>query len=167
MMHYEPVKVTINAPRLAEIIIDVIVWHHGLPNSIVTDRSLVFTSKFWSSLCYFFGVKQKLSTAFHSQTDGQTKRQNSTMEAYLTAFVNFKQNDWAKLLPMAEFAYNNAENASTGLMPFELNCGYYSRMSYEEDVDFRSQSKLADELSAELRELMIVCRENLHHTQEL
>ena len=40
-------------------------------------------------------------------------------------------------------------------------------MSYEKDIDPRSQSKLADELSAELRELMIVCRENLHHAQEL
>ena len=68
---------------------------------------------------------------------------------------------------MAKFAYNNAKNASTGHTPFELNCGYHLRMSYEENVDLRSQSKLADELSAELRELMTVCRENLHHTQEL
>ena len=89
------------------------------------------------------------------------------MEAYLQAFVNFEQNDWARLLPMAEFAYNNAKNASTGHTPFELNCGYHPRMSYEEDVDLRSQSKLADELSAELRELMIVCHKNLHHAQEL
>ena len=68
---------------------------------------------------------------------------------------------------MAEFAYNNAKNASTGHTPFELNCGYHPRMSYEEDVDPRSQSKSADELLAELRELMIVCRDNLHHAQEL
>ena len=68
---------------------------------------------------------------------------------------------------MTEFAYNNAKNASTGHTPFELNYGYHPRMSYEEDVDPRSQSKSADELSAELRELMIVCQENLHHTQEL
>ena len=68
---------------------------------------------------------------------------------------------------MAEFAYNNAKNASTGHTPFELNCGFHPRMSYEEDVDPRSQSKSADELSAELRELMIVCQENLHHAQEL
>ena len=40
-------------------------------------------------------------------------------------------------------------------------------MSYKEDVNPRSQSKSADELSAELRELMIVCRENLYHAQEL
>ena len=68
---------------------------------------------------------------------------------------------------MAEFAYNNAKNASTGHTPFELNCGFHPRMSYEEDVDPRSQSKSADELLAELRELMIVCRENLYHAQEL
>ena len=93
MVHYEPVKVTIDTPGLAEVIIDVVVWHHGLPDSIVTDRSSLFISKFWSSLCYFLGVKWRLSTAFHPQTDGQTKRQNSTMEAYLRAFVNFEQND--------------------------------------------------------------------------
>ena len=40
-------------------------------------------------------------------------------------------------------------------------------MSCKEDVDFRSQSKSADKLLAELRELMIVCQENLHHAQEL
>ena len=68
---------------------------------------------------------------------------------------------------MAEFAYNNAKNASTGHTPFELNCGYHPRMSDKEDVDPRSQSKSADELLVELRELMIVCRENLHHAQEL
>ena len=68
---------------------------------------------------------------------------------------------------MAEFAYNNAKNASTGHTPFKLNCGYHPRMSYKEDVDSRSQSKSADELLVELRELMIVYQENLHHAQEL
>ena len=40
-------------------------------------------------------------------------------------------------------------------------------MSYKEEVDYRFKSKLADKLSAKLRELMIVCQENLHHAQEL
>ena len=68
---------------------------------------------------------------------------------------------------MAEFAYNNAKNASTGHTPFELNCGYHPQISYEEDVDPRSKSKSAAELSKEIRELMTVCREKLHHAQEL
>ncbi len=37
MVHYEPVKVTIDAPALAEVIIKTVVQHHGLPDSIVSD----------------------------------------------------------------------------------------------------------------------------------
>ena len=47
------------------------------------------------------------------------------MKAYLGAFVNGKENNWAHLLSIVEFAYNNAQNASTGHMLFELNCGYH------------------------------------------
>ena len=167
MVHYEPVKITIDAPGLAEVIINVVVRHHGLPDSIVTDRGSLFTSKFWSSLCYFLGIKRKLSTAFHPQTDGQTERQNSTMEAYLWAFVNFEQNDWARLLPIAEFAYNNAKNASTGLTPFKPNCRYHPCVSYKKDLNLCSKSRTAEELSSEFRELMTICQQNLHHAQEL
>ena len=83
MIYYEPVKVTIDTLELAEVIIDVVIWHHGLPDSIVTNRGSLFISKFWLLLCYFLGVKRRLSTAFYPQTNGQTERQNSTIEAYL------------------------------------------------------------------------------------
>ena len=73
MVHYKPVKITIDAPELAEVILDVVVRHHGLPDSIVTDKGLLFISKFCSSLYYFLEVKRRLSTAFLPQTDGQTK----------------------------------------------------------------------------------------------
>ena len=73
-VHYELVQTTIDAPRIAEIIINFIVWHHGLSNLIVSNRGSVFTSKFWSSLCYFLGIKRRLSTAFHPQTDSQIER---------------------------------------------------------------------------------------------
>ena len=88
------------------------------------------------------------------------------MEAYLCTFGSWEQNDEAWLLPIVEFAYNNSKNASTGHMPFELNCDYYPWMSYEENINHRSQSKSADKLSKELRELMTVCCENLYHAQE-
>ncbi len=75
------------------MIINVVVRDHGVPESIVTDRGSFFISKFWSSLYYFLKIKRKLSTAFHPQTDGQTERQNSTMETYLRVFVNWEQDD--------------------------------------------------------------------------
>ena len=80
------------------------------------------------------------------------------MEAYLQTFVNFEENDWAKLLPMAEAVYNNAKNASTGYTPFKLNYGYHFWVSYKKDLDPCSQSRTVEELSSELRELMTVCQ---------
>ncbi len=47
---------------------------------------------------------------------------------------------------MIEFVYNNAKNASTNHMFFELNYGYHSQISYEEDVNPRFQSKSIDNL---------------------
>ncbi len=86
------------------------------------------------------------------------------MEAYLQAFVSFEQDDWARLLPIAKFAYNNAKNAITGHTLFEFNCGYHFQASYKEDIDPCSQWKSANELTTELRELMIVCEENFQYT---
>ena len=68
---------------------------------------------------------------------------------------------------MAEFAYNNAKNASTSHTPFELNCSYYPKVSFEEDIDLYSKSCYANKQVEELRELIEVCYKNLVHTQEL
>ncbi len=161
IVYYKLVKVTINASGLAKVIIDMVMHHCGVPESIVTGQDLLFISKLWSLLCYFLEIKKKLSTTFYPQIDGQIKRQNSTMEAYLRAFVNSEQDDWVRLLPIAEFAYNNAKNASTGHILFKLNCGNYPKVSFKEDVDPHSRSRSTNKLAEELRELIEVCCQNL------
>ena len=52
-------------------------------------------------------------------------------------------------------------------MPLELNCGYHPCVSFEKDTDPRSQSKLADKLSAKLQDQMTVCQKKLHHAHKL
>lgn len=42
---------------------------HSLPDSIISNRGPIFISKFWSYLCYFLGIKQKLSISFHPEID--------------------------------------------------------------------------------------------------
>ena len=90
MVYYELVKVTINALGLAKVILDMVVWHHGFSDLIISNKGSLFTLKFWLPLCYFSGIKQKLLTAFYPQINSYTKRQNSTIEAYLQSFINFK-----------------------------------------------------------------------------
>ena len=65
MIYYELVKITIDVLGLAEVIIEVVIQYYGLPDSIISDHEAIFTSKFWSSLYYFFGIKKWLSTTFH------------------------------------------------------------------------------------------------------
>ena len=114
MVYYKLIKVTINALDLAIIFINIVMRYYGFPNSIVSNKGFFFTSKFWSLLYYFFSIKQKLFIAFYLQMNSQTEKQNSTIEAYLQVFINFKQNDWARFFSMAEFAYNNTKNTSNG-----------------------------------------------------
>ena len=68
---------------------------------------------------------------------------------------------------MAQFAYNNTRNASTGHIAFELNCGYHPHVFFKKNTNPHSQSKIANKLSIELQELMIICQKNLHHAQKL
>ncbi len=167
MIHYELVKVTIDASGLAEVIINVVLRHHRVPKSILTDRGLLFISKFWFLLCYFLEIKRKLSINFYLQTDGHIERQTNMIEVYFRAIVNWEQDDWTKLLSMAEFVYNNAKNTSTGHTPFKLNCDYHSRVFFKEDIDPYLRSCSANKLAEELRELIEVCCQNFLHVQRL
>lgn len=88
MIHYKLIKTTIDISGLVKIIINLIIRYHGFPESIVSNKNSLFTLNFWSLLRYFLNIKQKLSTAFHLQTNGWTERQNSKMKAYLHIFFN-------------------------------------------------------------------------------
>ena len=60
------------------------VWKlYGLPESVVLDRGPQFVVELTKELNRMLGIKTKLSTAFHSQTDGQTERMNQELEQYL------------------------------------------------------------------------------------
>lgn len=114
----------------------------------------------------YMTIDRKMSTAFHPQTDGQTERQNSTLEQYLRAFINFQQDDWVQWLPKAEFAYNNAIHSSTGMTSFFALLGYHPRMSYEHDIDKRSASESANSNIARYRETLAFLKKELAIAQE-
>ena len=72
------------------------------------------------------------------------------MKAYFWVFINFEQNNWAQLLLITEFAYNNAKNANTGHNFFELNYKYYPYVFYKKDLNLCSKLRTAEELSSKL-----------------
>jgi hypothetical protein len=83
--HFISVKTTHSGARLAELYMSRIVWLHGVPKRIVCDRGTQFTSRFWEKLHESMDTKLYFSLAYHSQTDGQTKRTNQILEDMLRA----------------------------------------------------------------------------------
>jgi transposase InsO family protein len=106
--HFIPVKTTFGGATLARIYLKEIVRLHGIPRKIVSDRGTQFTFKFWTSLQKDMGTKLDFSTAYHPQTDGQTKRVNKVLEDLLRAFVLSFNRSWESNFPYAEFSYNNS-----------------------------------------------------------
>ena len=128
MVRYLACSKKITAVELADLIFEEVFLRYGVSNGVVSDRGSLFTSAYWSEICYHMKVKRRLSTAFHPQTDGQTERQNQALEHYLRTFCSTRQNNWANLLPLAEFAYQNALHSSIGCSPFFACYGYNPRM---------------------------------------
>ena len=122
-----PCNKTITGEETAKLFIENVYKYHGLPDDIISDRGTQFTSKFWQSLFKILQVKIKLSSAYHPQTDGQTERVNQVLEQYLRCSINYHQDNWVDLLPIAEFAYNNTFQESIWQTPFFANYAYHPR----------------------------------------
>jgi hypothetical protein len=128
--HFVPCNEAIDAVGTANLFLNNIFKLHGLPASIVSDRGPQFKSLFWKAVTSVLGIKLKLSSAYHPQTDGQTERTNQTLEQYLRCFINYQQDNWVDLLPLAEFSYNNASSSSSNISPFFANYGYHPRADF-------------------------------------
>jgi hypothetical protein len=71
------------------------------------------------------GVKSEMLTAYYSEIENQTQRVPQAIELVLMAFINLEMIDWIKLVPMAEFAYNNSRTILTGHALFYAYYGFH------------------------------------------
>ncbi|KAD5317944.1 hypothetical protein E3N88_17890 [Mikania micrantha] len=71
--HFLPIRETYRAEKLARIYINEIVCRHGVPLNIISDHDGRFIAHFWKALQTSLGKQLNLSTAYHSQTDGNPK----------------------------------------------------------------------------------------------
>jgi hypothetical protein len=83
-------------------------------------------------------MKLHPTSGYHPEGNGQTKRVNQTLEQYLRVYCNYQQDDWSEFLPLAEFAYNNAPSATTGISPFFANKGYHPNLTVHPERDLTS-----------------------------
>lgn len=137
LVHLIPTTTNVTATEVARLFVQHVIRLHGVPRSIVSDRDHNFTSNFWKTVCEMWQMKQRMSTAFHPQTDGQTERVNRVLEEYLRSYVNPMQDNWDEFLPLAEFAINDSYQTSIGMSPFFMTYGCHPRMPDTLDLPSR------------------------------
>ncbi|PHJ19290.1 transposon related [Cystoisospora suis] len=124
MSHFIPTKHSASAEDIAILLVREVIRLHGVPSAIVSDRDTRFTSEVWRVMCKRLAIDQRMSTAYHPQTDGQAERTKQTIDQMLKGSVLEDDTKGAPLLPLLEFAYNSTVHASTKAIPFELSCGF-------------------------------------------
>ncbi|KAH7558668.1 reverse transcriptase [Bipolaris maydis] len=149
---FVPTEETITAEECAYEVTKALVSEHGIPEEFITDRDKLFTSKYWNTFLAKLGVKKKLSTSFHPETDGQTERTNQTLEQYLRMYANKLQDNWVELLPTAQLAYNSTRSATTKHSPHYANYGY-EPVAHRDPKDIESIAVGADDKAKLMRDL--------------
>ncbi len=164
-VHYVPTLTESGAPEQAILFFDNVVKLHGLPANIISDRDPRFTSLFWKTLWKKLGTNLSMSTSFHPQSDGQTERQNRTLEQSLRAYTNYHLDDWDDHLPMLELAHNNSVQASTGYSPMFLSTGQHPRMPLDIELKTDMVNGTAEQLIEKLYSTLEYANENILKAQ--
>src|SRR5258705_763342 len=109
-------------------------------------------------------MRLHFTLGYHPEGDGQMEHANHVREQYLQVYTKYQQDDWATLLPMAKFAYNNAMNATTGVSPFFTNKGYHPEFTADPQVE-TSLAKV-QAFMMDLEHVQVELKENIAQAQE-
>ena len=118
-----PTTTSLTAENMAQLFFDHWYCENGLPLEIISDRNKLFLSRFWKELHKLTGIKLKMSTAYHPETDGASERTNKTIIQCIRFAVERDQQGWVKALPKICFDIMNTVNTSTSFTPFQLRFG--------------------------------------------
>jgi len=126
--HFISINNRFSSKDIAQLLYDKVYPLHGLPLQIISDRGVQYLAELFQEWCKILGIESTMSTAYHSQTDGQTEHVNQTLEQYLRCYVDYNLSNWSDLLPSAEFAYNNQAHKEIKESPFYLEYGRHPRV---------------------------------------
>lgn len=162
-----PCKDNISAEHFAALFFDNWYCENGLPKEIVSDRNKIFLSKFWRALHKLTGIKLKMSSAYHPETDGASERTNKTVNQCLRYYVDRNHKGWVRALARVRFHIMNSVNSSTGFSPFQLHLGRSPRVlppiteEKESQVTTVPEEQRAVTLLSQLKHDLMEAQDNL------
>jgi len=158
-----PTHDTITSAELARLFITHVFSKHGVPSHVTSDRGSEFVFHFFHSLGTALDMRLHFTSGYHPEANGQAEQTNQTLEQYLHVYCNYQQDNWSELLPLAEFAYNNAPSSTTGVSPFFANKGYHPNLLVYPEQDIASSR--ARDFVVDLDELQGTLKEEIAKAQ--
>ena len=79
---------------------------HKMSQEIIIDQGMIITSKWWKLIMKENKINYHMTIAYHFQANGQTKSINQKLKQYLQKYINFQQDNWPELVPLAKYTYN-------------------------------------------------------------
>ena len=129
---FEP-TVDSTAPTAAEVLKNRWISIFGMPSTLRSDRGKHFTAEVFEELCKQSGIKHKLGSPEHPQSQGQVERQNQLLNQVRCLCDNNIER-WPQALFSVQCSHNGATNSSTGLSPGRILFG--KRFTNPEDILF-------------------------------
>jgi len=129
---------TITSAELAHLFITYVFSKHGVLSHVTFDCSFKFISHFFCSLGTALDIRLHFTSGYHMETNSQVEWTNQMLEQYLHVYCNYQQDNWSELLPLAEFAYNNAPSVTTGVSLFFANKRYHPNLIVYPEQDIAS-----------------------------
>ena len=96
------------------------VFVYGPPVDLLSDNGKQFASRLFQEVCRILGVKNRFTSTYHPQCNGQVERFNRTLLSAIRHYVGDHPKEWDLFTDALTFAYNTQTHATTGLSPFEL-----------------------------------------------
>ena len=87
---------SIEAPRIAQLLIDEILARHSAPRTLLSDCGSNFLASIVKAVCALMNTRRMHTTAYYTQTDGLVERFNATSCEGLSMYVSTHQKDWDK-----------------------------------------------------------------------
>ena len=122
------------AASVASFFYEDIICRHGCPKELLTDQGTHFVNELLKAMCKRVGVKHRLSTAYHPQTNGLVERFNKTLCEILAKYSGMYKEDWDVFLPSALFAYRTIRQNTTRYEPFYLTYGREATLPIELEI---------------------------------
>jgi Chromo (CHRromatin Organisation MOdifier) domain len=168
MTHLAATTTTVGTEQSAELFINNVFRLHGMPKTLVTDRDKRFTSDMYQIVMQRLGTMQAKSTAFHPESDGQTERMNRVLEDMLRHYISPLQDDWDTLLPVMEFAINNAVQSSIKTTPFKMVYGkdLNTPMSLQTPMAKMNNVPAANKMTQDIQDTLMKAKKHMEAAQQ-